>query len=110
MEFILLVVLLFVVWLMGAVSGWNARERHARKITEHFLENMQQSLQQHDENVIQITIEKHNNVFYVYDRETNEFMAQGSTQNEVENNLKKRYPGKTFGCPESVLSETGFYS
>lgn len=111
MEFILLAVLIFIVWLMGAVSGWNARERHAKRITEQFLENMQQSVQDYvDENVIHITIEKHNNVFYVYERDTNEFMAQGSTQKEVENNLRKRYPGKTFGCPESVLSETGFYS
>jgi len=111
MELILLVVLAFVVWTMGAVAGWNAREEHAKKITEKFLDHLQNSVENHvEENVIQITIEKHNNVFYVYDRNTNEFMAQGSSQSEVENNLKKRFPGKTFGCPESVLSETGFYS
>lgn len=109
MEIILLVVFTFVVWVMGAVSGWNAREKHARKITEQFLENMQQSVQE-DDSVIHITIEKHNNVFYVYDRDTNEFMAQGNTQSEVENNLRKRFPGKTFGCAQSVLTETGFYS
>ena len=109
MEIILLVVFTFVVWVMGAVSGWNARETHARKITEEFLENMQQSVQE-DDSVIHITIEKHNNVFYVYDRDTNEFMAQGNTQSEVENNLRKRFPGKSFGCAESVLTETGFYS
>ena len=109
MEIILLVVFTFVVWVMGAVSGWNAREKHARKITQQFLETMQQSVQE-DDSVIHITIEKHNNVFYVYDRDTNEFMAQGNTQSEVETNLRKRFPGKTFGCAESVLTETGFYS
>lgn len=110
MEIILLVVFTFVVWLMGAVSGWNARERHAKRITEQFLEHMQQSVEEHDEHIIHINIEKHNNVFYVYDRDTNEFMAQGSTQSEVETNLRKRYPGKSFGCAESVLTETGFFS
>ena len=109
MEIILLVVFTFVVWVMGAVSGWNAREKHARKITEQFLENMQQSVQE-DDSVIHITIEKHNNVFYVYDRDTNEFMAQGNTQSEVENNLRKRFPGKRFACPESILKEVGFLS
>jgi hypothetical protein len=49
-------------------------------------------------------------MFYVYDRETNEFMAQGSSKDEVETNLRKRYPGKSFGCSESILSQTGFYS
>jgi hypothetical protein len=109
MEFILLVVYTFIVWLGGAVSGWKAREEHAKQITEKLLDRLQESSEQ-DEESIQITIEKHNNTFYVYDRETNEFMAQGSTKDEVETNLRKRYPGKSFGCAESNLSQTGFYS
>jgi len=108
MELILLVVYTFIVWIGGAVSGWKAREEHARQITEKFIGHLQQS--QEDDVTIQITIEKHNDVFYVYDRQTNEFMAQGSSKDEVENNLKKRYPGKSFGCAESNLSQTGFYS
>jgi hypothetical protein len=108
MELILLVAYTFIVWIGGAVFGWKAREEHARKVTEQFIDHLQQS--QEDDDTIQITIEKHNNVFYVYDRHTNEFMAQGSSKNEVETNLKKRYPGKTFGCAESNLSQTGFYS
>lgn len=109
MEIILLVVFGIVVWAMGVKAGWDARERHARKITREFLDIMQEA-EEEEPSFINITIEKHNNVFYVYDRETNEFMAQGSTKDEVETNLQKRFPGKTFGCPESVLSDTGFYS
>lgn len=109
MEIILLVVFTFVVWVIGVKSGWDARERHASKITKQFLDAMQDAEEEQD-SVIHITIEKHNNVFYVYDRETNEFMAQGNTQSEVETNLRKRFPGKSFGCPESVLNETGFFS
>jgi len=109
MELILLVVYTFIVWLGGAVSGWKAREEHAKQITEKLLDRLQESSEQ-DEDSIQITIEKHNNTFYVYHRETNEFMAQGSSKDEVETNLRKRYPGKSFGCAESNLSQTGFYS
>jgi hypothetical protein len=111
MELILLVLYTFIVWIGGAVSGWKAREEHARQITEKFIDHIHNSVQQEvEESVIQISIEKHNNVFYVYDKETNEFMAQGSSKDEVETNLKKRYPGKSFGCAESNLSQTGFYS
>jgi len=111
MELILLVVYTFIVWIGGAVSGWKAREEHAKQVTEKFIEHIHSSVQQEvEESVIQINIEKHNNMFYVYDKETNEFMAQGSCKDEVENNLKKRYPGKSFGCSESILSQTGFYS
>ena len=109
MELILLVVYTIIVWIGGAVSGWKAREEHAKQLTERFIEQLQQSSEE-DASVIQINIEKHNNVFYVYDKETNEFMAQGSSKDEVETNLKKRYPGKSFGCAESNLSQTGFYS
>ena len=108
MELILLVAYTFIVWIGGAVFGWKAREEHARKITEQFIDQMQESVQ--DDDTIQITIEKHNNVFYVYDRHTNEFMAQGSSKDEVETNLRKRYPGKSFGCAASNLSQTGFNS
>ena len=109
MELILLVLYTFIVWIGGAVSGWKAREEHARQLTEKFIDQLQQSSEE-DDSVIQINIEKHNNVFYVYDRHTNEFMAQGSSKDEVETNLRKRYPGKSFGCAESNLSQTGFYS
>lgn len=96
---------------MGAVSGWKAREEHAKNVTEKLINHLQESVErQVEENVIQINIEKHNDMFYVYDRETNEFMAQGSSKDEVETNLQKRYPGKRFGCAESNLSQTGFYS
>ena len=111
MELILLVVYTFFIWVMGAVSGWKAREEHAKQVTEKLLDRLQESVErQVEENVIQINIEKHNDMFYVYDRETNEFMAQGSSKDEVETNLRKRYPGKSFGCAESNLSQTGFYS
>ena len=111
MELILLVVYTFFIWVMGAVSGQKAREEHAKLVTEKLLDLLQESVErQVEENVIQINIEKHNDMFYVYDRETNEFMAQGSSKDEVETNLQKRYPGKRFGCAESNLSQTGFYS
>jgi len=96
---------------MGAVSGWKAREEHAKNVTEKLINHLQESVErQVEESVIHITIEKHNEMFYVYDRETNEFMAQGSSKDEVETNLQKRYPGKRFGCAESNLSQTGFHS
>ena len=37
-----------------------------------------------------LTIEEVNNVFYVYDSETNEFICQGATIEEVAENFNKR--------------------
>lgn len=111
MEFILLAVFTFIVWCMGAVAGWNARENHAKKlIAKHFEEFVEMEEQEQKENYIHIVIEKHNDVLYVYDKDTNQFMAQGTNQVDLEKALVKRFPGKRFACPESILKEVGFLS
>jgi len=109
MEIILLVVFTFVVWLMGAVSGWNSRERHAKKQMEKHFKTIQQ-FEEQEEDQIHIIIEKHNDMLFVYDKETKQFMAQGTSKEDVEKVLVERFPGKRFACPESILKEVGFLS
>jgi predicted negative regulator of RcsB-dependent stress response len=110
MEIILLVVFTFVVWIMGAVSGWNAREKHAKSQVEKHFQNIQQFVEEQEEDQIHIIIEKHNDMLFVYDKETKQFMAQGTSKEDVEKVLVERFPGKTFACPESILKEVGFLS
>lgn len=109
MELILLVVFTFVVWIMGAVSGWNSREKHAKKQIEKHFKTIQQFEEQEEEQ-IHIIIEKHNDMLYVYDKDTKQFMAQGSSKEAVEKILVERFPGKRFACHESILKEVGFLS
>jgi Flp pilus assembly protein TadB len=106
MELILLVVFTVIAWMAGAVSGWNARENHAKKQVERHFEQ----LLEHQEEQIHIIIEKHNDMLYVYDKDTKQFMAQGSSKEDVEKVLVERFPGKRFACPESILKEVGFLS
>jgi hypothetical protein len=49
-------------------------------------------------------------MLFVYDKETKQFMAQGSSKEDVEKVLVERFPGKRFACPESILKEVGFLS
>jgi predicted negative regulator of RcsB-dependent stress response len=110
MEIILLVVFTFVVWVMGAVSGWNARERHAKSQVEKHFQQIQEFVEEQEEEQIHIIIEKHNDMLFVYDKETKQFMAQGTSKEAVEKVLVERFPGKRFACPESILKEVGFLS
>ena len=107
MEFILLVVFTFIVWMAGAVSGWNAREKHAKRQMEKFFEQVDDA---EEEELLHIIIEKHNDMLFVYDKDTKQFMAQGSTKEAVEKILVERFPGKRFACHESTLKEVGFIS
>jgi Na+-transporting methylmalonyl-CoA/oxaloacetate decarboxylase gamma subunit len=107
MELILLLVFTFVIWIMGALSGWNARENRAKKQVEKHFKNIQEFVEDQEE-LLHIVIEKHNDMLFVYDKDTEQFMAQGSTREAVEKVLVERFPGKRFACHESILKEVGF--
>jgi hypothetical protein len=89
-----------VFWIMGAVYGWYARERHARRLIDKMFSNVEET---DDPSTLKINIEKHGSMFYVYDKETNDFMAQGRTKKELESNLTQRYPDKRFAADKDNL-------
>jgi hypothetical protein len=96
-----------VFWIWGVATGWQAREKHAERKLNHLLSQVDETV---EENQIHITIEKHNGVFYVYDRVNNQFMAQANSVKELEEELQHRYPGKKFACPEKNMIEVGLIS
>ena len=99
MEYITLIVF----WIMGAVFGWHARERHAKRTLDRFFAHVEEERKEIDGSLIPITIEKHSGVFYVYNKDTNEFMGQGNTKRELEQNLAKRFPEKKFAADKQNL-------
>jgi hypothetical protein len=114
MELLNLIVFLFFMmaaWIMGAVSGWNARERHAKRVVQEYLSeegNLDQELEEMKNKYQPIKIEKHDNGYFVYSMPENTFMAQGATRQEVEANLEKRFPGKRYAATPENLKEVGF--
>jgi hypothetical protein len=91
---------------MGAVFGWYARERHARRLIDRLIINHHQELKSTkplEDTVIHVVIEKHNGFFYVWGKNKHDFMAQGSTRKELEENLAKRYPDKLFAATTENL-------
>lgn len=92
-----------VIWILGAVYGWYARERQARKTIDRFITQVVGEQPDTETSRIHVTIERHNGVFYVYDKDNNEFMAQGSTRKELEINLAKRYPNMHFAATSEDL-------
>jgi hypothetical protein len=100
MEYLLYIV----IWIMGAVYGWYARERHAQRTLKSLLSQVEETVKTAvDDSIIPIVIEKNNGVFYVWGKDTNDFMAQGMTRKELEDNLAKRYPEKRFAATTENL-------
>lgn len=93
-----------------AFLGWLAM-----RITQGYLERRNQELQNEidyirkkvKEKIILVKIEKHKDTYYVFERETDTFVAQGRTAEELKEAMLKRFPHKTFMAPEEHLKEVG---
>jgi len=111
LDFIVFIFFLAVAWLMGAVAGWNARERHAKRVVQQYLseeESLDDELQEMKKKYQPIKIEKHDHGYFVYSLPENTFIAQGTTRQELEANLEKRFPGKRYAATPENLKEVGF--
>lgn len=89
---------------LGFRLGWVAREIHAKRILSEMVEMSVET----DDDTIAITIDKHNEQFFVYSLSDSTFMAQGSTRQEVEKQLEQQFPGKKFIATHQNLIDVGF--
>jgi len=84
----------------GFVIGWWFREFVAKIKIKQLIESIDVP-----NDVVRIRLERMNGMIYIYNMETNEFMAQGKTRNVVERNLKKRFPDTVFAATDENLRE-----
>jgi hypothetical protein len=88
------------VLVFGFVIGWWFREFVAKIKIKQLIESVDVS-----NDVVRIRLERMDGMIYIYNMETNEFMAQGETRNVVERNLKKRFPDTVFAATDENLRE-----
>lgn len=105
-EFIILAVVLFI----GIISGWYLREYRAMHIVNKMMKELDTKIEQDKENSIRVNIEKHNGHFYVFEHETDKFLGQAETMDELDAYLAKHFPGKKFFVKESQLESIGVKS
>jgi len=95
--------ILFGAIIVGIKLGWDARERHASRSFDILMNKIHDEQQEEEENRIYITIEKHEGMFFVYNKHTSQFMAQANNRGELEIVLDNRYPGKKFAASPEHL-------
>ena len=99
----------FCVFVIAFRLGWVAREAHAKKVLSEMVEHIEEQEQDAEkENTIAITIDKHNDHYFVYRLGDSAFMAQGASRQELEKRLEESYPGKKFLATHKNLVEVGF--
>ena len=95
----------------GIVSfylGWLTRGIIAKIIVRQHQDTLFGALEKELDKVVHVGVKKDDNMFYVYRKDNQEFLAQGKTPSEVKNVLEKNYPGKTFILSEHELKEVDF--
>ena len=74
---------------------------------EQQLETLEEALKEHVD-LIPCRVEQHNGVFFVYNNETNEFMAQGNDLSELRERIKARWKDRRVSVvagDENVLAQ-----
>ena len=103
-EILVTMFIVTLIWFVGVIYGWNAHksvvERRIKDFSEHIIEHI-------SKDVIEISIERHDGVMYVYDLETQAFMAQGKNARELETVLREKFPRKTFAASTKDIKESG---
>lgn len=57
--------------------------------------------------IIQVNVEKHGNEFYLFEKETNRFIAQGSNIDEIKKKCADRFKNATIVADADELKQYG---
>jgi hypothetical protein len=103
-DFIIDTIFWFVVfWLV--IKMWEA---YLIAKNEVLTEQIKEISEQIKNTVIHVDIEKHDDVFYLYNKDTQEFIAQGSSFAEVKEHCETRFKGKAVIANEAQMDQLGF--
>jgi hypothetical protein len=97
----------FVLFALGFALGvvW-AAYRIAHDLTELAQKFMAQQEPQQDPEM-QLRVEQSGNMIYCYEKDTDQFVAQGTTVTEIFDHFRQRFPGRSAEVvdgPDDVLS------
>lgn len=104
MEYVLYIVVLGVVFW----AGWKARELQAIRFLHNYQKMVEQAAAAETSNTVMINVQREGDQFYIYDKTTGEFLAQGSNHAEITVVLGDRFPNKRFTAMPQNLKDVGY--
>ena len=93
----------------GAIIGYGIRGilyEYARlKLLKELDSSINEKMNALKEKIVPSRIEEENGVLFLYHRETNEFLGQGNSFEELENTMKNKFPDKLFNVPQEEINQ-----
>lgn len=94
---------LIVIWLVMKVF-----ETYLEAKNEVLAKQVEDMTKQIKEQIIHVNIEKHGGMFYLFEKDTNRFIAQGTNFEEVQKHCVTRFRGKSVVADEVQMDQLGF--
>lgn len=98
----------YLLYIVCFLLGWKFREYTAVRKFNKMLK--QAEVKETQSEKISVKIEKHNDMFYVFNLDTDEFLTQGKNKEEIQANLKRRFGNvnMAFHATAENIKEIGF--
>lgn len=103
-DFIFIIVILIV----GGIIGWKAREAVAMRFVANYQKMFEEAAMAEAINTVMIEVERDGDQFFIYNKETGEFLAQGTNHEEVTAVLGERFPSQRFTATPQNLKDVGY--
>jgi len=99
-----IILALISVFCFGFFLGWRMREQTAVNRIKEFQEALDETMsEEFKSKVININVEDHDGVFYVYKKDDGSYLAHGPTMESLEGILMEKFPGKLFNATPDDL-------
>jgi hypothetical protein len=95
-------------WLIVFWVFLKAIELYLKAKNEALKEQIKDMTSQIKDNFIYVNIEKHGEMFYLFEKETNRFIAQGSNFDEIKEHCLTRFKDKSVITDEYQMDQLGF--
>lgn len=101
-------IILIVVGVGCFALGWKGREIRAMQYLRHYQELIDEATKEHSDKTVMIEVHREGDQFYIYNKVTGEFLAQGTNHEEVSAVLGERFPSNRFTAMPENLKEVGY--
>lgn len=96
------------VWGMMIYFALKFISLYLKSRNEILAEQLEGLTKQLKEQIIHVNIEKHGSVFYLFEKDTDRFIAQGTSIDEVKEHCLARFKDKTVVADELQMEQLGF--
>lgn len=92
-----------VTFTFGIGVGWRLREMHAENVVKRYMKEQDAKNKIDPANIMNVSVEKHNDQYYVYNSDNNNFLVQVKTKEELMKFFTEKHSDKTIMMTQEHL-------